>query len=110
MKTLKERLKAAKYLQARTHETVIIFEVVTDLKDKLPIEMFKTIEEARECIKGINEEYIRMDGRGTKLYIRPIVVDNDSYEPVTEKNMMYYDLESEWVKNHIKEMGEIMVS
>ena len=110
MKTLKERLKAAKELQARTHETMISYEVVCDLKDELPIDVARTIEEAREIISGINEEYIRIDGRGIKLFIRPVVIDNDSGEHVTEKNMMYYDLESEWVKNHIKEMGEIAVS
>jgi hypothetical protein len=105
MKTLKERIKAAKELQARTFLTTTVYDVVCDLKDKLPIDRQRTIEEARVIIKGINEEYIRMDGRGIRLFIRPVVVDNDSYEPVTEENMQYYDLNSQFVKNLIQELN-----
>ena len=54
-------------------------------------------------IKGINEQFVLDGGTRTKLYILPIVVDADSYEPVTEENMQYYDLNSDWVKDFKKE-------
>ena len=46
----------------------------------------------------INEQFVLDGGTRTKLYILPIVVDADSYEPVTEESMQYYDKNSEWVK------------
>ena len=64
---------------------------------------FDTIEEARECIKGINEQFVLDGETRTKLYILPIVVDADSYELVTKENMEYYDLNSDWVKDFKKE-------
>lgn len=105
MNTLRKRLKAAKELHKKTYETTIIYEIVCNLKDNLPIDIARDIDEAREIIKGINEYYIEYDGMGIRLLIRPVVVDNDSYEPVTEKNMMYYDLNSDWVKEHIRYMN-----
>ena len=37
----------------------------------------------------------------------PIVVDADSYELVTKENMVYYDLNSDWVKDFKKEMQSL---
>lgn len=106
MSTLRQRLKEAKQLLKSTYETVITYAVVcrpTDTFDDA-IDIFQSLEEARDCIKGINEQFIEDGGWATKLYILPVVVDADSYEPVTSENMMYYDLNSEWVKEHRKEM------
>jgi hypothetical protein len=106
--TLRERLKNAKNLLKNTYETTIIFEVVCGLNDKLPIDFFDTIKDARECIKGINEYYVENEGTGIKLFIRPIVVDDDSYEPLTEENLKYYSLDSDWVKTYKKEREEFL--
>lgn len=108
MNTLRNRLKTAKQLLKSTYDTTLIFAVVctpTSTFDDA-IDFFQTIEEARECIKGINEEYILTSGRGVRMHILPTVVDADSYEPVTEENMNYYSLDSEWVKNFKKEMED----
>lgn len=106
MSTLKQRLKEAKQLLKSTYDTTITYAVVcrkTDTHENA-IDWFKTLEEARECIKGINEYTMEeYDWKG-RLYILPIIVDADSYEPVTEENMQYYDNNSEWVKNFKEEM------
>lgn len=104
--TLKNRISEAKALLKRTYETVIIYEVVCSLSDEAAIEPCLTLQAARDCIKGINEECIRSTGSGIRLFIRPVVVDDDSFEPVTEKNMQYYDLNSEWVKEYKADMEQ----
>jgi len=104
MNTLKKRISEANALLKRTFQTVVIYEVVCSLSDELPIEPCLTLQAARDCIKGINEEYIRTTGSGIRLFIRPVVVDDDSFEPVTEKNMQYYDLNSKWVQDYKEEL------
>ena len=105
MSTLRQRLKEAKELLSKTYDTTITYVLVCRKTDTFndAIDFFKTLEEARECIKGINEQFVLDGGTRTKLYILPIVVDADSYEPVTEENMQYYDKNSEWVKDFKKE-------
>lgn len=105
MSTLNQRLSEANILLSKTYETVITYAVVCRKTDtyKDAIEIFETLEDARSCIKGINEQFIEDEGFKTRLYILPVVVDNDSYEQVTEDNMYYYDLQSEWVINLKKE-------
>ena len=105
MSTLRQRLKKAKELLSKTYDTTIRYVVVrkpTDTYENAFV-IFNTIEEARECIKRINEQFVLDGETRTKLYILPIAVDADSYEPVTEENMQYYDKNSEWVKDFKKE-------
>ena len=105
MSTLRQRLKEAKQLLKSTYDTTITYVVVckkTDTYDNA-IDIFQNLEEARECIKGINEQFVLDGETRTKLYILPIVVDADSYELVTKENMEYYDLNSDWVKDFKKE-------
>ena len=105
MSTLRQRLKEAKELLSKTYDTTITYAVVCRKTDTFndAIDFFKTLEEARECIKGINEQFVLDGETRTKLYILPIVVDADSYELVTKENMVYYDLNSDWVKDFKKE-------
>lgn len=105
MSTLRQRLKEAKELLSKTYDTTIIYAVVCRKTDTFndAFVFFKTLEEARECIKGINEQFVLDGETRTKLYILPIVVDADSYELVTKENMVYYDLNSDWVKDFKKE-------
>ena len=109
MSTLRQRLKEAKELLSKTYDTTITYVVVCKPTDTYEnaIEIFDTIEEARECIKGINEQFVLDGGTRTKLYILPIVVCKDSYEEVTEENMQYDDTTSEWVKNFKEEMQSL---
>lgn len=105
MSTLRQRLKEAKQLLKSTYDTTISYAVVcrkTDTHENA-IDIFQTLEDAKYCIKGINEQSMEDYGWKTRLYILPIVVDADSYEQVTEENMNYYDLNSEWVKEFKKE-------
>ena len=105
MSTLRQRLKEAKELLSKTYDTTITYVVVCKPTDTYEnaIEIFDTIEEARECIKGINEYTMEEYGWKNRLYVLPIVVDADSYELVTKENMVYYDLNSDWVKDFKKE-------
>ena len=105
MSTLRQRLKEAKELLSKTYDTTITYVVVCKPTDTYEnaIEIFDTIEEARECIKGINKYTMEECGWKNKLYILPIVVDADSCELVTKENMEYYDLNSDWVKDFKKE-------
>ena len=105
MSTLRQRLKEAKELLSKTYDTTITYVVVCRKTDTFndAIDFFKTLEEARECIKGINEYTMEECGWKNRLYVLPIVVDADSYELVTKENMVYYDLNSDWVKDFKKE-------
>ena len=105
MSTLRQRLKEAKELLSKTYDTTITYVVVCRKTDTFndAIDFFKTLEEARECIKGINEYTMEECGWKNRLYVLPIVVCKDSYEEVTEENMQYYDKNSEWVKDFKKE-------
>jgi|GEM_PF-4702411 len=106
MSTLRQRLKEAKQLLKSTYDTTITYAVICRPNDTFDnaIDIFKTLKEARDCIRGINEQYVE-DGYGaTRLYILPTVVDADSYELVTKENMNYYDLNSEWVKGFKTDM------
>jgi hypothetical protein len=98
MTTLKERLKKANELKNKTFQTVIIYWVCCEVSDTLPIDLFKTIEESRECIKGISNEYKKIDGRGIKMYIVPKLVDDDTFEDVTDENFHLYDNNGQFVK------------
>jgi len=69
------RLKRAKELQAKNQDCSIVYDIVCSLSDELPIECTTTIEEAREHIAAVNEEYLRIDGCGIRLFIRPMVID-----------------------------------
>ena len=105
MSTLRQRLKEAKQLLKSTYDTTITYVVVckkTDTYDNA-IDIFQNLEDAKDCIKGINESTMEECGWKTRLYILPIVVDADSYEQVTQENIQYYDLNSEWVKDFKKE-------
>ena len=109
MSTLRQRLKEAKELLSKTYDTTITYVVVCRKTDTFndAIDFFKTLEEARECIKGINEYTMEECGWKNRLYVLPIVVCKDSYEEVTEENMQYYDKNSEWVKNFKEEMQSL---
>ena len=105
MSTLRQRLKEAKQLLKSTYDTTITYVVVCRKTDTYgnAIDLFQTLEDAKDCIKGINEFTMEEYGWKNRLYILPIVVDADSYEPVTEENISYYNLNSEWVKEFKKE-------
>ena len=106
MSTLRQRLKKAKELLSKTYDTTITYVVVCKPTDTYEnaIEIFDTLEQARECIKGINEYTMEECGWKNRLFVLPIVVDNDSYEEVTEENMQYYYKNSEWVINFLNEV------
>jgi hypothetical protein len=50
------------------------------------IEVCKTEEEAIDCINGIYEE----SGYNTGCYYRPMIIDSDSGEQITRKNLKHY--------------------
>lgn len=105
MSTLKQRLSDANVLLSKTYETTITYAVVCRKTDTYnnAIELFDSLKDAQNCIKGIQETTMDEEGWKNRLYILPVVVDNDSYEEVTKENMSYYDLQSEWVINLKKE-------
>lgn len=106
MSTFKQKLKEAKQLLSKTYDTTITYVVVCKPTDTYEnaIEIFDTLEQARECIKGINEYTMEEYGWKNRLYVLPIVVGKDSYEEVTEDNMQYCDKNSEWVINFLNEV------
>ena len=106
MSTLRQILKEAKELLSKTYDTTIIYAVVCRKTDTFndAFVFFKTLEEARECIKGINEYTMEECGWKNRLYVLPIVVGKDSYDEVTEENMQYYDKNSDWVINFLNEV------
>ena len=102
--TIKQRIVQANKLLNATYGTIIIYNVATNTQsDDSIIEVCRTLQEAKDVITGLNDEYKRIDGCGIRLYIIPQIIDADSGELVTEQNMMYYNHNSEWVKNFKKE-------
>ena len=103
---LKSMVAHAYKMKAKTHETEVMFQIyanghyILDTEEDSVIEVVLTEEEAIEVCKGIDEEA----GYKCGCYYKPILIDADSGERVTRENFMYYDLESDWVKNHIKEL------
>lgn len=67
---LSERLKQARTIAALRVDYSISYDIVCSLSDVLPIDSFATLSEAREHIQAINNEYIAMDGRGIRLFIK----------------------------------------
>jgi alanine racemase len=109
MSTFKQKLKEAKQLLSKTYDTTITYAIVCRKTDTYEdaIEIHDTLEDAKCHIKDLNEFTLKEEGWKFRLYILPIVVDADSYEPVTEENMQYYDKNSEWVKNFKEEMQSL---
>ena len=105
-KQLKQVVKHAYEMQLNTHETVVLFQIyaggmyVLDTEEDNVIEVTDTEQDAINIIQGLKEE-------GCKdVYYKPILADVDSGERVTRENFQYYDLESDWVKNYIKDYNK----
>lgn len=109
-KQLKEMVAHAYEMKAATHETEVVFQLyadghyILDTEEDNVIDILETEQEAIDSVNGINEEA----GYNTGCYYKPILIDADSGERVTRANFQYYDLKSEWVQNHIKEMAELI--
>jgi hypothetical protein len=108
-KQLKQAVKHAYQMQASTHETKVAFQIysdgiyILDTEEDRVIDVAPTEEEAAEICESINSGEFSDDGSKAQCYYKPILIDADSGERVTRENFKYYDLESEWVKNHIKQ-------
>lgn len=111
-KKLKSMVAHAYNMKAKTHETEVAFNIysnghyILDTEEDNVIEICKTEQEAINCIDGIDKEL----GYKSGCYYKPILIDADSGERVTRENFQYYDLNSEWVKNHIIEMEKLNVA
>lgn len=105
-KELKQMVAHAYEMKAKTHETEVAFQIysnsiyILDTEEDNVIDVVETEEEAISVCEGIDDEV----GEKTRCYYKPILIDADSGERVTRENFQYYDLESEWVKNHMKDM------
>jgi hypothetical protein len=105
-KELKQMVAHAYEMKAKTHETEVAFQIysnsiyILDTEEDNVIEVCETEQEAIDCIAGIDGE----GGYKSGCYYKPILIDADSGERVTRENFQYYDLESDWVKNHMKDM------
>lgn len=97
-KLLKQAVKHAYDMKAKTHETEVVFQVysngiyILDTEEDRVIEVTFTEHEAIDLIEGMKEEGVN------DLYYKPILIDVDSGIRVTRSNFKYYDLNSEWVK------------
>lgn len=76
--TLRQRLKDINKLKRETFLTDIVYYVMTDLSDELPIEVTHSLLSAREVIRGINEYYKEHTGSGIRLFIKPVLIDDDT--------------------------------
>ena len=110
---LKSMVKHAYETKAKTHETEVVFQIyadghyILDTEEDNVIDVTRTEEEAIEMCDAINDDYSEELGKKCGTYYKPILIDADSGERVTRANFQYYDLESEWVKNHISEMAKL---
>jgi len=109
---LKKLVAHAYDMKAKTHETEVVFQIyangmyILDNEEDNVIDICETEEEAIEICKGIDEESLLECGEKANCYYKPILIDADSGERVTRENFMYYNLNSDWVKNHIKELAK----
>ena len=89
---LKHFIKSANDVFKQTKYTQIVWQVyangcyVLDTEEDNVIEICLTEAEAIEVIKGINEEMKYNSG----CYYKPILIDKDSGERITRKNLKYY--------------------
>ena len=104
MYSIKQAVKHAYQMKAETHETEVMFNIyskgcyILDTEEDRVIDVVLTEEEA---IDICNCEELKGE-----VYYKPILIDADSGKRVTRDNFEYYDLKSDWVKNHIKELRE----
>jgi hypothetical protein len=82
MNTLRKRLKHANAMHKNHPFSTIAYDIVCDLNDQFTIESERTLCDARQTISDINEEYKRIDGRGIKLYIIPVVIHSETGEVI----------------------------
>lgn len=114
-KDLKAMIKHAYKMKAQTHETEVVFNMyanglyILDTEEDDVIDICYSREEAIEWMKGMDEQN-KIEGGVNDCYYKPILIDADSGERVTRANFQYYDLKSEWVKTHIKEMEAYLYS
>ena len=105
---LKSMVAHAYDMKAKTHETEVMFNIysnghyILDTEEDRAIDVVLTEQEAIEIC-----ECEEMKG---EVYYKPILIDADSGERVTRENFQYYDMNSEWVKNHIVEMEKLNVA
>lgn len=115
-KDLKEMVAHAYEMKAATHETEVVFQIysdsvyILDNEEDNVIDICYSEEDAIDTCKGINSGEFEQDGIKSNCYYKPILIDADSGERVTRANFQYYDLKSEWVQNHIKEMADYMIA
>jgi hypothetical protein len=106
---LKKMVAQAYEMKAATHETEVVFYIysgccyILDTEDDDVISIEISEQDAIDTINGINDD----TGYKTGCYYKPVLIDADSGERVTRKNFQYYDIKSEWVQNHIREMEQI---
>jgi hypothetical protein len=111
-KQLRRVVKHAYEMKDKTHETEVVFQIysdgiyILDTEEDRVIDVAPTEEEAIDICKSINSGEFSDDGSKAECYYKPILIDADSGERVTRANFQYYDLNSEWVKNHIKQLQE----
>ena len=104
---LKKMVAHAYKMKAATHETEVVFNIYSNGTYILDNEEDNILDVAfteQEAIDWCNNPEIQ------GCYYKPILIDADSGERVTRKNFMYYDLKSEWVKNHIKQFAAYMAT
>ena len=89
---LKHFIKSANEVLSKTKHTQIVWQVyadgcyVLDTEEDNVIEICLSEQEAIEVIKGINEEMKCNSG----CYYKPILIDKDSGERITRKNLKNY--------------------
>lgn len=100
---LKKMVAHAYEMKAATHETEVVFNIYST-----SIYILDSEEDNILSVEFTEYEAIEMCKAFKDCYYKPILIDADSGERVTRKNFMYYDLKSEWVKNHIKQFAAYM--
>lgn len=90
--TLNAFRKSAAELLSKTKYTMIVWQVyadgayILDTEEDNVIEVCKTEEDAINTITGIDEE----SGYKTGCYYKPVLIDSDSGERITRKNLNLY--------------------
>ena len=98
MKTLADYRNEAIRLRSKTFETVIVcmvscYDINDERFEEGIIECLERESDAEELVSDMKTE------QDCEVYYKPVLVDQNDYTIVTEKNMYYYDNNSEFVKN-----------
>lgn len=97
-KHIKEMVKCAHELLAKTKDTQIIYNIysdscfILDNEEENVIDIADNEKEAQDICKGINSGEFSEDGIKANCYYKPILIDTYSGEKVTRKNWKQYAL------------------